>query len=498
MDLTGTLRDNGFPIGIVRGLLGGLVPCSAAEAHSFGQLYTLPIPVTMYVYAAAAVLLVSFLMIGLFASGKGIEKNFVVVRRWLRRPAPRRGTRWVSVCRFASVCCMFSVIAAGLVGSDNAYQNVSMTLFWILFVLGMTYLCAAVGDIYEVINPWRVVVDALERSAPGTFAGRRPWPTSWACYPALFLFIVFIWVELFAHMTPRTLAAALSLYTLLNVGGAWLFGRAAWFRQGEFFGYYFHLVGKMAPLQRESGPDGKHLIVVRHPFIALLNERPTHISQVLFVLFMLSSTAYDGIKDTELWMGIFWRDFHRAMMPLMGGDIVATYAIFQAAFKVYQALAIPAFLGLYLVVYLAFIWLSKCVVKSTTSTFDLACRYAFTLIPIALVYNLSHYYTLALAQGAQLYRLASDPLGYGWNLFGTARRPVDFFLDVELVWHSQVWLIIAGHIVSVYLAHLRALEDAPPGRAALGQLPVLLLMVALTGLGLWILSLPIQAGVAVG
>jgi hypothetical protein len=63
------------------------------------------------------------------------------------------------------------------------------------------------------------------------------------------------------------------------------------------------------------------------------------------------------------------------------------------------------------------------------------------------------------------------------------------------VWHTQVALILAGHIVSVYLAHVEALKVFPnPRHAVLSQLPMLVLMVLLTTVGLWILSLPIDAG----
>jgi len=54
---------------------------------------------------------------------------------------------------------------------------------------------------------------------------------------------------------------------------------------------------------------------------------------------------------------------------------------------------------------------------------------------------------------------------------------------------------LVGHVVSVYLAHLRALELFPRARQAVwSQLPMLVLMVAFTTAGLWILSLPIAAG----
>ena len=55
--------------------------------------------------------------------------------------------------------------------------------------------------------------------------------------------------------------------------------------------------------------------------------------------------------------------------------------------------------------------------------------------------------------------------------------------------------ILFGHVVGVYLAHVQALKMFPNARRAiLSQIPMLLLMVLLTTVGLWILSLPIDAG----
>ena len=68
-------------------------------------------------------------------------------------------------------------------------------------------------------------------------------------------------------------------------------------------------------------------------------------------------------------------------------------------------------------------------------------------------------------------------------------------LDASLVWHVQVGLILAGHIAGVYLSHQEAARLwAGRGRIAASQLPLLLLMVTLTTVGLWILSLPIVSG----
>ena len=56
-------------------------------------------------------------------------------------------------------------------------------------------------------------------------------------------------------------------------------------------------------------------------------------------------------------------------------------------------------------------------------------------------------------------------------------------------------LIVLGHVVAVYLAHLRAGERFKTARnALLSQYPMLALMVAYTMTSLWILAQPITEG----
>jgi hypothetical protein len=122
-----------------------------------------------------------------------------------------------------------------------------------------------------------------------------------------------------------------------------------------------------------------------------------------------------------------------------------------------------------------------------------AAAYAFSLVPIAIAYQMAHYYTYLLIQGQMIVSLISDPLGWGWNLFGTAGfEPRYGIVGASFVWYSQVALIVAGHVIAVYLAHsisLRLLRD--PGRAFRSQLPMLVLMVLYTSTSLWILAQPI-------
>jgi hypothetical protein len=83
-----------------------------------------------------------------------------------------------------------------------------------------------------------------------------------------------------------------------------------------------------------------------------------------------------------------------------------------------------------------------------------------------------------------------------WNLFGTANALSDpVILDASIVWHTQVALVLIGHIAGVYVAHVEALRSfAQTRRAIISQLPMLLMMVLFTVAGLWVLSLPIAGG----
>jgi hypothetical protein len=62
---------------------------------------------------------------------------------------------------------------------------------------------------------------------------------------------------------------------------------------------------------------------------------------------------------------------------------------------------------------------------------------------------------------------------------------------VYAIWHSQVALIVAAHVAGVVIAHALALRLAGSARATTAsQLPMLVLMIGLTTLGLWLLSTP--------
>ena len=469
-----------------------LLVCREAAAHSMGVVYNLPIPFWMYAFAASAALALSFLVVGFFVSGQNAARNFRSVQFAVPEAMAPGAALWVG--RALSVFLLLLTVLTALFGTSNSFANFSVTFFWIVFVLGLAYLTALIGDVYALVNPWRVLCDWIETLRPGTFRGRFSYPRWLAYYPALALYMAFIWLELFPHASPRTLGMVLLAYSVLNIVAAALVGADAWFRHGELFAVFFRLIGKIAPIEYLSGKTRASgtSIRLRQPFIGLIEESADHPSILLFVLFMLSSTAFDGVHETLPWVQVFWKTIYPALAAL----IARPYPFFVGLYYNWQWAMLWLSPFVYLAIYLFFVWLMKLVTGSHRAVRDLALQFAHCLIPIAFVYNVTHYYTLLVTGAPAMLRLISDPFGVGWNLFGTARivqQPITLLAGG--VWHTQVGLMLFGHVVSVYLAHAQALRIFPGSRQALrSQLPMLVLMVAFTTVGLWILSLPITGG----
>jgi hypothetical protein len=476
-----------------------LFSAGPATAHIMQVPYNLPVPFWMYAYGATAALIASFVVVGYFVKADSAERSL--------RTHDISGSRLVHLiaypavldtARFVSVCLLALAILTGLFGTRYPNANFNMTFFWIVFVLGFTYLSALIGDFYSLVNPWYALCDAFEAVKRDAFRPRVPYPGWLGYYPAFVLYMAFIWLELFGRSSPRSLSIALLIYTAINLAGAWTFGKVAWFRHAELFAVFLRLIGKIAPveIERSEGSARALRVRLRKPFVGLVAERAPHFSLIMFVLFMLSSTAFDGIHETVPWVAIFWRGIYPVLAATVGTHVAQPYLFLVNFYYYWQWLMLFLSPFIYLAIYLGFLALAKLITRTDKTLRELALTFAYSLIPIALVYNITHYFTLLLAQGPSIASLISDPFGFGWNLFGT--RSVDgqaILLDAGIIWHTQVWLILFGHIVSVYLSHVEALKVFRTTRqATLSQIPLLLLMVALTTIGLWILSLPIAAG----
>lgn len=190
---------------------------------------------------------------------------------------------------------------------------------------------------------------------------------------------------------------------------------------------------------------------------------------------MLATVSFDGISSTALAAGVinFFLDNGFGIMLAKSLLLFGVFAFFVS-------------------LYLLFILLVQIYARSELRLISLAKHFVLSLLPIAIVYEVAHFTTLLITEGQRILILISDPFGYGWNIFGTAFSTVNYgVINFKFLWNAEVGLILLGHVVSIYIAHMVALsvfDNASTARRS--QIPMLILMVGYTVLGLWILAQP--------
>ena len=198
-----------------------------------------------------------------------------------------------------------------------------------------------------------------------------------------------------------------------------------------------------------------------------------------FVAVMLGSVAFDGFSRTTWWQ----ERRYSAVEPFLGDSA----ALADAVGGLVNFAGLVAAILFVALAYLASVRAARAL---TGTELDLAEAFLASLVPIALVYAVAHYFSLLVLQGQFVVPLASDPFGWGWDLFGTAAVQPDLgLLSPNTVWYTQVGALVVGHVLGLVLAHDRAVALFRSGAAALlAQYPLLALMVLYTVGGLWLLS----------
>lgn len=428
-----------------------LAPADAA-AHAFGARYDLPLPLSLWLAAAGLAVALSFVVFA-FALRRGAGGA-----SYPRLAVLRLHPLVLAALRALAVCVFLVLILAGLFGTQDPFRNLAPAFVWIAWWIGFTYLSALVGDVWSVLNPWKALYPA------GLGGLRRELPAALGVWPAAALLLAFAWIEIVweGNAVPANIAWLALGYSALTWAGMFVFGREAWLRSAEVFTVYFGFLARLAPAEMRSGQW-----LLRPPAAGLLEARPASTSQAFFVIVMLAIVTFDGLRETPLW------------------------AVGDAAWTV----AATAGLLLAPCVFVLVI-LGACALMARLTgvpVMELARLFVPTLLPIALAYHVAHYLSYLLVAGQVVIPLASDPLGRGWDLFGTAhyRIAVDI-VGARFAWYTSVIVIVLGHVLALYVAHRLALERFAERRAARrSQYPLAALMVAYTMLSLWFLAQPI-------
>jgi len=304
-------------------------------------------------------------------------------------------------------------------------------------------------------------------------------------WPAAAAYFSFACLELTSGMAGRPwfVATAALVYSVITLAGMFLFGRDAWLVHCEGFTVLFDIIGRFGPVEAERDETGRIVAVYLRPWgVGLLKPMAAGWDRVVFVILMLSTLAFDGIIATPR-----WQDFIGALAPFWT-------PLGPLGFFFVRTLGLVLLTVAFLLVFITFMELVVYLGKRNVDMKATVSAFALTLVPIALVYNAAHNYSYLLVQSQAMVPLLSDPLGIGWHLFPALAnfKPNQVLAQASIVWYAQVVLIVLGHVIAVYLAHLRAGERFRTAQSVLlSQYPMLLLMVMYTMTSLWILAQPI-------
>ena len=424
-------------------------------AHGFGERYELPVPLWLFLASAGLVVLLSFIALVVFPRFARLADHAVSIA------VPAVPTLGFAL-RALGLALFILVVVAGFAGPQSPLKNIAPLMVWAVAWVGLAYVCAFVGNAWQVLNPFDTAFRCFERLHGRPHIPPLHYPAALGQWPAVLLYAGLVWMELaWEHSDrPSYLAAVLLGYALLSWIGMLLFGRESWLRHGEAFSVVYATLARFAPLEWRNGR-----LVLRPYASGLMTPKPLHLSIVTLVLLMLSSVSFDGFLDTAAWSDIAE---HSRLSPSQTrtAGLASAAVVFIAAYALACAvIALPESAG----------------------------RFALALLPIAIGYHLAHYLSFLSAAKEYLIPLASDPLGFGWDLFGGAlhfvRGPT---VGARTVWYVSVAAITIGHVVAIYVAHAQALREfADDRRAMQSQYAMVALMVCYTVTSLWIIAQPI-------
>jgi hypothetical protein len=143
---------------------------SVALAHGIGGRLDLPVPVTFFVGAAAAVLVVSFAVLALmwpeprFQDGPLHEVSSISIRR----------SGFAGAVGVVALVLVIGQLVPELFGveTDPTRPTIAPVLVWVVFWLVVPFAGAVIGDWYTDLNPWRTIARTLRRVKQSALTSR--------------------------------------------------------------------------------------------------------------------------------------------------------------------------------------------------------------------------------------------------------------------------------------------------------------------------------------
>jgi hypothetical protein len=431
--------------------------------HGIASRHDLPLPFSFVVVGAILALTISFIIL-IFAwrrprfdrvGGHPMPRLTAVVDRPITRLVAR-----------AVVLAAYAWAGLAIMAGQDLLTNPAFGFVYVWMWVGLVPISLLLGQFWRATNPLRTIhsgLCALARVDPGR--GLVALSAKVGVWPAAAGTFGFAWLELV--QPDRTTLAVLRVWALawlvILVLGAIAFGQR-WIGAADPFEVYSSTLAQMSIWRRV----GDQLRLVNP--LAGLNAWHAPPGATAVVAALLGSTAFDSFANTSWWISAV----QSSNVPTVAwgtGGLLAMIIIVFASFS------------------LAAAWMGRYGDRPAAAYPRLMVG---SLLPIVLGYVVAHYATLLIVEGQRTAINFSDPLGRGWNVFGSAEMGVNsaIFSYPTAIALIQLCAIVGGHVLGIICAHEKAVALLPPDRALRGQLPLLLVMVGYTCAGLVLLFSP--------
>lgn len=432
-------------------------------AHGVGGGADLPISASSAVIGGSAALVVSFAVLLLAWPTSRFQEDrpgraMPGLTRFIDSTATRVAVRLVGIAVLG-----FGLWAA-FWGLDDPSRNPVFGMFYVLLWVGLVPASLLFGPVVKAFSPARTITCVLRRViGRDPLAGVRRLPAAVGYWPAALGLLSFTWLELVSPDGARLSAVVtwFLIYLGAMVLGGLVFGEE-WFESADPFEVYSTLVSRLSVWCRDGSGDLEIVAPLRN--LTGVRIRP---GLVAVVAVLLGSTAFDSFAGSTTWLKFTQ-------------STTANVTLIESGLLLGACLAVA---GLF--------WLATVLPSGSARVpaREMPGLLAHSIVPIIIGYMVAHYVTLLVETGQSTLIQASDPLGTGLNLFGTADRQVDLWLSLHpsLLATIKVAAVVIGHIVGVVAAHDKAISVLPEAERTSAQVPLLSVMVAYTFTGLYLL-----------
>ena len=332
----------------------------------------------------------------------------------------------------------------GLINNEAATVSITPLILWVFLWIGVPVLGLLFGDLYAKFNPLSILVNR-EGEANNV-------------YPAAFLFICLTWFELVWSKpgNPRHIGIVfLVLLVVVSVVQR----------------FYKKTLIEVDPLLLLHHLYSKMRITNSKPvFRTLLNNisNLAHLKGMeYFILLMIGTVTYDGLRETTFWFELFGSQTYETSFSTVAFLLMNLLIIVFYRFACYFAIRVSG---------------------EDLNLNEISLKFGHTMLPIAFAYHVTHYLSLLLFEFQTVVYRLNDPFGFGWNLFNVQEPEVNYFLEPIALWTIMVIVTLAGHMLSVVLAHDLSVKLFGHQKSDKTQYVFLFITVALTLQALFVLS----------